>query len=78
MGEAGEFGGMPVSGQTLLAGRCWAEAGAAFWGTGYLGWFEAGARRESRPGGNRLGASRGWDGGRLPQAWLEDTAVAWG
>ena len=28
---------------------------AAFWGTGYLGLFEAGARRESRPGGNRLG-----------------------
>ena len=32
-----------------------------------LGWYEAGARREPRPGGNRLGPSRGWDGGRLPQ-----------
>ena len=33
-----------------------------------LGWYGARARRKSRPGGNRLGASRGWDGGRLPRA----------
>ena len=31
------------------------------------GWFEAGARRESLPGSNRLGRCRGWDGGRLPR-----------
>ena len=29
-----------------------------------LGWFGTGARRESRPGGNRLGPCRGWDGVR--------------
>ena len=33
-----------------------------------LGWYEARARRESPPGGNWLGPSRGWDGGRLPRA----------
>ena len=63
VGEAGGVGGVPA----LPAGRFRAEAGAAFWGTGYLAWFEAGARRKSRPGGNRLGLCRGWDGGRLPR-----------
>ena len=41
-----------------------------------LGWYEAGARRESPPGGNRLGASWGWDGGTLLRAGgLEEPAA---
>ena len=63
VGESGEFGGAPA----LLAGRCWPDAGTCFEGRG-TGWYEAGARRESPPGGNWLGPSRGWDGGRLPRA----------
>ena len=66
VGEAGEFGGAPrVSGRTL-PGRRWRRVLR----DRVSGWFEAGARRESRPGGNRMGPCRGWDGGTLPRAGL--------
>ena len=67
MGEAGGSGGAPA----FLA-RSWRRVLR----DRVLGWFEAGARRESRPGDNLLGLCRGWDGVRLPRAGLEDTAVA--
>ena len=52
------------AGQALLC-RSWRRV---LRGGRVLGWFEAGACRTSRPGGNRLGLCRGWDGGRLPRA----------
>ena len=45
MGEEGEFGGAPA----LLAGRCWPEAGAAFWGTEYWDGLSSGVRRVGIP-----------------------------
>ena len=55
-----------VAGQTLLC-RSWRRV----LGGRVLGWFEAGARRESRPGGNRLVQCWGWYGGRLLRAvWV--------